>query len=79
VFAKVDIPAGSYIMPTHLAGSFEMSDDSLENISGEPMTNLRVLVRPPLLQISSSSLRTTAIQRCRLVAVRGLSRWVDRF
>ena len=40
VYAKVDIPAGSYIMPTHMAGSFEMTDDSLENISGEPMIEL---------------------------------------
>ena len=32
VFAKVDIPEGSYIMPTHLAASFEVSDDSMKNI-----------------------------------------------
>ncbi|KAL7516475.1 hypothetical protein ACHAWX_001486 [Stephanocyclus meneghinianus] len=34
VFAKVDIPEGSYIMPTHLAASFEVSDDSMTNIRG---------------------------------------------
>ena len=34
VYAKVDIPQGSYIMPTHLAASFEVSDDSMENIRG---------------------------------------------
>lgn len=32
VFAKVDIPEGSYIMPTHLAASFEVSDDSMKSI-----------------------------------------------
>lgn len=32
VYAKVDIPEGSYIMPTHLAASFEVSDDSMKNI-----------------------------------------------
>ena len=36
VYAKVDIPEGSYIMPTHLAASFEVSDDSMENIRGDP-------------------------------------------
>lgn len=40
VYAKVDIPTGSYIMPTHLAASFEVSDDSMENISGEPTADL---------------------------------------
>ena len=32
VYAKVDIPEGSYIMPTHLAASFEVTDASMENI-----------------------------------------------
>lgn len=32
VYAKVDMPEGSYIMPSHLAASFEVSDDSMENI-----------------------------------------------
>jgi hypothetical protein len=34
VYAKVDIPEGSYLMPTHLAASFEVSDASMENIRG---------------------------------------------
>lgn len=32
VYAKVDMPEGSYLMPTHLAASFEVSDDSMENV-----------------------------------------------
>jgi len=40
VFAKVDIPEGSFIMPTHLAASFEVSDDSMENIKGEPTAEI---------------------------------------
>eukprot|EP00956_Cyclotella_meneghiniana_P021708 scaffold39827_cov74-Cyclotella_meneghiniana.AAC.2 len=32
VYAKIDIPEGSYIMPTHLAASFEVTDASMENI-----------------------------------------------
>lgn len=45
VYAKVDIPEGSYIMPTHLAASFEVSDDSIENISGEPTAEVEGLGR----------------------------------
>jgi len=40
VFAKVNVPAGSYIMPTHLAASFEVSDDSMENIRGDPTADV---------------------------------------
>lgn len=40
VFAKVDIPEGSFVMPTHLAASFEVSDDSMENIRGEPLKDV---------------------------------------
>lgn len=40
VYAKVDIPEGSYVMPTHLAASFEVSDDSMENIRGDPVKEL---------------------------------------
>jgi len=37
VYAKVDVPAGSYVMPTHLVASFEVFEDSMENISGDPI------------------------------------------
>lgn len=40
VFAKVDVPAGSYVMPSHLAASFEVSDDSMENIRGDPTADV---------------------------------------
>jgi len=40
VFAKVDVPTGSYVMPTHLAASFEVSDDSMENIRGDPTADV---------------------------------------
>mmetsp|Transcript_518 Transcript_518/g.1139 ORF Transcript_518/g.1139 Transcript_518/m.1139 type:complete len:885 (-) Transcript_518:140-2794(-) len=40
VYAKVDVPEGSYVMPTHLAASFEVSDDSMENIRGDPTKEL---------------------------------------
>ncbi|KAL7525928.1 hypothetical protein ACHAXR_001221 [Thalassiosira sp. AJA248-18] len=40
VYAKVDIPEGSYVMPTHLAASFEVSDDSMENVRGDPVKEL---------------------------------------
>lgn len=36
VFAKVDVPAGSYVMPTHLAASLEVTDESLKNIRSGP-------------------------------------------
>lgn len=49
VYAKVDIPAGSYIMPTHLAASFEVSDDSMENISGEPTAEIDGVGRPVVI------------------------------
>lgn len=39
VYAKVDIPEGSYDMPTHLAASFEVSDDSMSNIRGVLQTD----------------------------------------
>ena len=45
VFAKADIPEGSYIMPTHLAASFEVSDDSLENLRGDPVADVEGLGR----------------------------------
>jgi spermidine synthase len=45
VYAKVYIPEGSFIMPTHLAASFEVSDDSMENISGEPTAEIEGLSR----------------------------------
>ena len=32
VYAKVGMPERSYIMPYHLAASFEVSDDSMDNI-----------------------------------------------
>lgn len=35
VYAKVDIPEGSFIMPTHLAASFEVTDDSIDNIRAD--------------------------------------------
>jgi len=43
VYAKVDIPEGSYIMPTHLAASFEVSDDSMDNIRGDPTADVEGL------------------------------------
>jgi len=40
VFARVDVPAGAYIMPAHLAASFEVSDASMENIRGDPTADV---------------------------------------
>jgi hypothetical protein len=34
VFANVDIPKGSYIMPEHLASSLVLSEQSIENLKG---------------------------------------------
>ena len=40
MYAKVDVPEGWYVMPTHLAASFEVSDDSMENIRCDPTKEL---------------------------------------
>jgi hypothetical protein len=50
VYAKVDMPEGSYIMPTHLAASFEVSDDSMENIRGEPTKDVEGLGKPTVIE-----------------------------
>lgn len=50
VYAKVDIPAGSYVMPTHLAASFEVSDDSMENIKGDPVKELDGVGRATVIE-----------------------------
>lgn len=50
VYAKVDIPAGSYVMPTHLAASFEVSDDSMENIKGDPTKELEGVGRATVIE-----------------------------
>lgn len=50
VFAKVDIPAGSFVMPTHLAASFEVSDDSMENIRGRPLAEIEGLGKPVVIE-----------------------------
>jgi len=50
IFAKVDMPKGSYLMPTHLAASFEVSDDSMENIRGEPIKELEGVGRATVIE-----------------------------
>eukprot|EP00581_Thalassiosira_minuscula_P007940 CAMPEP_0183712238 /NCGR_PEP_ID=MMETSP0737-20130205/7413_1 /TAXON_ID=385413 /ORGANISM="Thalassiosira miniscula, Strain CCMP1093" /LENGTH=881 /DNA_ID=CAMNT_0025940817 /DNA_START=299 /DNA_END=2944 /DNA_ORIENTATION=- len=50
VYAKVDIPEGSYVMPTHLAASFEVSDDSMENIRGEPTKEIEGVGRATVIE-----------------------------
>lgn len=50
VYAKVDVPAGSYVMPTHLAASFEVSDDSMENIKGDPVKELDGVGRATVIE-----------------------------
>ncbi|KAL7445384.1 hypothetical protein ACHAXH_008033 [Discostella pseudostelligera] len=50
VFAKVDIPAGSFIMPTHLAASFEVSDDSMKNIRGRPTEEVEGLGKAVVIE-----------------------------
>jgi len=50
VYAKVDVPAGSYVMPTHLAASFEVSDDSMENIRGDPIKEVDGVGRATVIE-----------------------------
>lgn len=50
VYAKVDIPAGSFVMPTHLAASFEVSDDSMESIKGEPVKEVEGVGRATVIE-----------------------------
>mmetsp|Transcript_13597 Transcript_13597/g.29438 ORF Transcript_13597/g.29438 Transcript_13597/m.29438 type:complete len:882 (+) Transcript_13597:168-2813(+) len=50
VYAKVDVPEGSYVMPTHLAASFEVSDDSMENIRGDPVKELDGVGRATVIE-----------------------------
>lgn len=50
VYAKVDVPEGSYVMPTHMAASFEVSDDSMENIRGEPTKDVEGLGKATVIE-----------------------------
>lgn len=50
VYAKVDVPEGSYVMPTHLAASFEVSDDSIENIKGDPTAEVEGLGKATVIE-----------------------------
>lgn len=50
VFAKIDIPSGSFVMPTHLAASLEVSDDSMENIRGRPTAEVEGLGKAVVIE-----------------------------
>ncbi|KAL7551058.1 hypothetical protein ACHAWF_014260 [Thalassiosira exigua] len=50
VYAKVDIPEGSYVMPTHLAASFEVSDASMENVRGAPKAEVEGLGKAEVVE-----------------------------
>jgi spermidine synthase len=50
VYAKVDVPEGSYVMPTHLAASFEVSDGSMENVRGAPKAEVEGLGKAEVIE-----------------------------